>query len=102
MLPDRGRPMDTRPAGQRNRAQRVWRKELDSQGGRLAGSSASRRRRNVAAETHNQTESTENMSKQTQAIANDLGTLAEDARALMTRSEEHTSELQSPMYLVCR
>src|SRR5437764_15105288 len=25
-----------------------------------------------------------------------------DARAIGTRSEEHTSELQSPMYLVCR
>src|SRR5437879_8075239 len=25
-----------------------------------------------------------------------------DQGALMTRSEEHTSELQSPMYLVCR
>src|SRR3970040_3023950 len=26
----------------------------------------------------------------------------EGARALVVRSEEHTSELQSPMYLVCR
>src|SRR5437762_8810005 len=26
----------------------------------------------------------------------------EDARRMLRRSEEHTSELQSPMYLVCR
>ena len=80
--------MGTRPAGQRNRAQPVWRKELDSEGGRLAGTSAFRPCRNVTAETSNQTESTENMSKQTQAIANDLGTLAEDARALMTATAD--------------
>src|SRR5436189_3259718 len=28
--------------------------------------------------------------------------LANQLRALLERSEEHTSELQSPMYLVCR
>src|SRR5437762_7557443 len=31
-----------------------------------------------------------------------LSSIAESARLLDPRSEEHTSELQSPMYLVCR
>src|SRR5437762_7883238 len=32
----------------------------------------------------------------------DVNTAAEARRAVARRSEEHTSELQSPMYLVCR
>src|SRR5437762_8959465 len=42
-------------------------------------------------------------------IANAMGKVGnegvitvEEAKGLETRSEEHTSELQSPMYLVCR
>src|SRR5437762_11591197 len=36
-------------------------------------------------------------------IASDVATSAGELRArLESRSEEHTSELQSPMYLVCR
>ena len=35
--------MDARPTGQRNRAQPIWRKELSSERGQLAGSSTSRR-----------------------------------------------------------
>src|SRR5437762_7447664 len=31
-----------------------------------------------------------------------LATVSLDSFTLFTRSEEHTSELQSPMYLVCR
>src|SRR5437879_10095764 len=31
-----------------------------------------------------------------------LGAIGEDGNQGATRSEEHTSELQSPMYLVCR
>src|SRR5437879_6455992 len=31
-----------------------------------------------------------------------LGTIGAGALSAVTRSEEHTSELQSPMYLVCR
>src|SRR5437879_7292407 len=32
----------------------------------------------------------------------DVPTVAADGRVVPVRSEEHTSELQSPMYLVCR
>src|SRR5437879_11378639 len=31
-----------------------------------------------------------------------LSVVAKDPKGLLERSEEHTSELQSPMYLVCR
>src|SRR5437763_9295414 len=36
------------------------------------------------------------------ARARGCGARAGDARGAAVRSEEHTSELQSPMYLVCR
>src|SRR5437763_9541669 len=36
------------------------------------------------------------------SATNDLGSVAAYGPYLFARSEEHTSELQSPMYLVCR
>jgi ElaB/YqjD/DUF883 family membrane-anchored ribosome-binding protein len=39
-----------------------------------------------------QTENTENMNKQTQAPSNDMGTLAEDARALMAATADVAGE----------
>ena len=45
-----------------------------------------------ATEKRKQTENTENMNKQTQATSNDMGTLAEDARALMAATADVAGE----------
>src|ERR1039458_1292124 len=84
--------MDARPAGQRNRVQPVWRKKLGSDSGQHAGSCSSRRCRSVTTEKHKQTQNTTNMSKHTQAPSNDMGTLAEDARALMAATTDVAGE----------
>src|SRR5438876_1537195 len=36
------------------------------------------------------------------ALSRQLGITLEEAKAFIKRSEEHTSELQSPVHLVCR
>src|ERR1035437_10663807 len=84
--------MDSRSASQENRAQPVRWEKLDTRGGRLAGSGTSRRRGKFATEKRKQTEDTENMNKQTQAISNDMGQLAEDARALMAATADVAGE----------
>src|SRR5437762_9150178 len=43
-----------------------------------------------------------NSSRKKETRLSDLATYAAQIEELAGRSEEHTSELQSPMYLVCR
>src|ERR1019366_3160361 len=92
ILPRSGRPMDARSAGQRNRAQPVRRKKLGSEGGEFAGSSPSGRRGKFTVEKCKQTKNKKNMNKHTQAPSNDMGTLAEDARALMAATADVAGE----------
>jgi ElaB/YqjD/DUF883 family membrane-anchored ribosome-binding protein len=92
ILPGGGRSMDTGSAGEALCAQPVWREKLGSEGGELAGSSPSRRRGKFTTEKRKQPDNRENMNKQTQAISNDMGTLAEDARALMAATAEVAGE----------
>jgi ElaB/YqjD/DUF883 family membrane-anchored ribosome-binding protein len=84
--------MDARPARQGIRAQPVRREKLDFEGDQLAGSSPSRRRDKFTIEKRKQTENTKNMNKHTQATSNDMGTLAEDARALMAATADVAGE----------
>jgi len=55
-------------------------------------SSPARRIINLPLKKHKQTESTEHMTKQTQAMNNEMGQLADDARALMTATADVAGE----------
>src|SRR6185312_8798152 len=84
--------MDARPAGKRNRAKPVRREKLHFERSQFAGSCPSRRCGKFTIEKYKQTEGTKIMNKHTQAITNDLGTLAEDARALMAATADVAGE----------
>src|SRR5450759_1902730 len=87
-LPPRSSPLYSSAASDVYKRQPVWREKLDFEGGELAGSSPSRRRGKFTNGKHQQIENTENMNKETQAIGNDMGQLAEDARALMAATAD--------------
>ena len=84
--------MDARSGGSGERAQSVWRAELDLESGQFAGSRASRQRDVFTFEKHNETKTAEIMNKQTQAISNDMNQLADDARALMNATADVAGE----------
>src|ERR1039458_8227244 len=84
--------MDARPARQGNRGQSVRRQKLDFARGQFAGIRPSGRRCKFTVKKHKQTKNKENMNKETQATTNDMGTLAEDARDLMTATADVAGE----------
>src|SRR6185312_10629581 len=70
----------------------VRREEFHFDRGGFARSRASRRRRKFTAKKRQQTKNKKIMNKETQAIGNDIGQLAEDARALMTATADVAGE----------
>ena len=80
------------PLAREIRGQSVRRQKLDFACGQFAGSRPPRRRGKFTVEKHKQTKNKKNMSKETQAVTNDIGQLAEDARALMSATADVAGE----------
>ena len=83
--------MDARSEGKENRGKPFWWEKLDSDSGQFAGSSTLGSSGKITFEKFKQTE-IKNMNKETQTVSNDVGQLAEDARALMAATADVAGE----------
>src|SRR5664279_4514486 len=84
--------MDARSASPGIRGQPVRRSKLGTDGGRLTGSHPPGRGGKFTFKKHKPTNHQKNMNKETQATTNDVGQLAEDARALMAATADVAGE----------
>jgi ElaB/YqjD/DUF883 family membrane-anchored ribosome-binding protein len=84
--------VDARPAGQRISPQPVWREKLGPERGHAGSGSSRRRAQSTNAKLKQIENRNENMNKQTQAVSNDMGQLAEDAQALMAATADVAGE----------